>query len=510
MKSFRIKNIKSFLDSGTIDIAPLTIFVGQNSCGKSTLLRFPVVLAQSFFTSNDTSLVLAGKYVDYGFFRDVVHNQSGETISYEFSYDVDINEKSPYGYFISRKERKKEEHVPDIRCIKMCMEIMEEDKAVSVKSVSMTIDNRRIVCFGKNAKEKYVELFARIDENNNISGCKYHFGPISTMEFKEGGFPYYDTMDLFSAIYSSSIGIGRDKIDNKTVSSVFDKLSINDESFGNKRLTKEEKRMKKIMDSFDKISTIMRQIYACFRDDAIRMDYIGPFRDAPSRIYRDSETSSNASVGVRGENTSDILIRDYRKNRKLITDISKWIEPTLGYKITVDDVGNGYFQISLVNKQGLHSNISDVGYGVSQVLPIVTQIIRSTSRARITPLSRRDRSVPIFIEQPELHLHPAAQSKLADLFANYICRNSSSQICVETHSEHLIRKLQVLISDSKNPLTSDMVKIYYVSKNARGNATVREMKIAENGKFETEWPSGFFDQSHMLTMDLLRNSAESV
>ena len=61
MKSFRVKNVKSFKDSGAIEFKPITIFVGKNSCGKSSLLRFPVVLAQTAISNTDSPLMLYGK-----------------------------------------------------------------------------------------------------------------------------------------------------------------------------------------------------------------------------------------------------------------------------------------------------------------------------------------------------------------------------------------------------------------------------------------------------------------
>ena len=73
MKSFRVKNIKSFVDSGNIEIAPITIFVGGNSCGKSSLIRFPAVLSQTFIAETDSPIKFYGKMLDYGNYEDVLH-----------------------------------------------------------------------------------------------------------------------------------------------------------------------------------------------------------------------------------------------------------------------------------------------------------------------------------------------------------------------------------------------------------------------------------------------------
>lgn len=107
------------------------------------------------------------------------------------------------------------------------------------------------------------------------------------------------------------------------------------------------------------------------------------------------------------------------------------------------------------------------------------------------------------MEQPELHLHPAAQAELANLLVRSANMSRSRRILVETHSEHLIRKLQVLIADPEVPIDSDQVAFYYVEKDVDGNSHIRKMDINKNGQFEKVWPSGFFDKSYELTSELL-------
>ena len=108
----------------------------------------------------------------------------------------------------------------------------------------------------------------------------------------------------------------------------------------------------------------------------------------------------------------------------------------------------------------------------------------------------------LLIEQPELHLHPAAQAELAELFVDCVKNNDGKKIIIETHSEHLIRKLQILVASPQCPITRDMVRIYYVDKDEKGEAHPEEMRILENGKFENEWPSGFFDKGYLLSREL--------
>jgi predicted ATPase len=73
MKSFEIHNIKSFVDSGVIEIKPITIFVGKNSCGKSSLIRFLAVLAQTALSRSDTPILFSGNLINYIFKVTVIY-----------------------------------------------------------------------------------------------------------------------------------------------------------------------------------------------------------------------------------------------------------------------------------------------------------------------------------------------------------------------------------------------------------------------------------------------------
>ena len=107
----------------------------------------------------------------------------------------------------------------------------------------------------------------------------------------------------------------------------------------------------------------------------------------------------------------------------------------------------------------------------------------------------------LMIEQPELHLHPKLQSQMADMFSKAISNsNNGNTLIIETHSEHLIRKIQVLIA--KGELDKEKVSVWYFD-NSDGTTKIKEMIIAPNGFFKEPWPNGFFDDSANLSWELL-------
>lgn len=132
----------------------------------------------------------------------------------------------------------------------------------------------------------------------------------------------------------------------------------------------------------------------------------------------------------------------------------------------------------------VRSNLIDVGYGASQAIPVL-QAALSYSVG------------PLFIEQPEIHLHPRAQGALA----NILCETSRHrQVVIETHSVHMINRARILIAKGKLPPGNVMV--LYVKRGRKGSR-VRAIPILDNGDFGAPWPEGFFDERYEDTMQLL-------
>ncbi|MFC1605222.1 DUF3696 domain-containing protein, partial [Planctomycetota bacterium] len=100
----------------------------------------------------------------------------------------------------------------------------------------------------------------------------------------------------------------------------------------------------------------------------------------------------------------------------------------------------------------------------------------------------------LIVEQPEIHLHPAAQANLADLFVHYA--NEGKQLVVETHSEHLLLRVRRRIAEGK--ISPDKVRIFLVEKS--GTSTrIRCLKLEKNGHFQ-RWPKGFFEEGYKEAM----------
>jgi len=130
------------------------------------------------------------------------------------------------------------------------------------------------------------------------------------------------------------------------------------------------------------------------------------------------------------------------------------------------------------------SNLIDVGYGASQVLPVIIGCFSPSTS-------------PLLVEQPEIHLHPRAQGTVAEL----LCSTSRHrQVIIETHSEHMINRARILVAQGKIP--AENVIINYISRKREGSF-VKPITVEPNGDFGGAWPAGFFDERYQDTMRLL-------
>lgn len=347
MKSFRIKNIKSFKDSGEIEIKPITIFVGKNSCGKSSLLRFPIVLAQTATSNTDSPIMFYGKMLDYGNYEDVVFGGKKDNIEFAIHYDVNINDLQDERYRV--EEEIIASNTEDVKDTWMKICVGKKDNKMYVDTVELYVENMLISGFYYNNDVYIVKLNSLYVEGNFLEE-KYELN-LKSVEF-DTFFPIYDSKEKFSSI----VELVYDKLpeynDEKKIQELYNKLYNNVNPFGDDDYTDQERKIMRISGGFDYASTLISHVYQRFKIKSIITTYIGPFRESPERVYRDSETQSR-NVGVKGENVSTLLIRDFHKNNKLIEAISEWLNKTMGYNLQIKDMGSNLFQIMLVNREGV-------------------------------------------------------------------------------------------------------------------------------------------------------------
>ena len=215
--------------------------------------------------------------------------------------------------------------------------------------------------------------------------------------------------------------------------------------------------------------------------ESIDVDYIGPFRILPDRMFHLSGKTVFHNTGIAGENAYAMLAISYLDKTELHEKVGEWYQTYFdGWKLNVENK-RPYFQI-LLSKNNTDVNIVDVGQGMNQALPLVV-------RANI----KKENSI-IVLEQPELHLHPAAHGDLMQLFAKSAKENNQTFI-IETHSENMLLRLRRLIVENTDfCFTKDDVIIYWVEDHEEQGQELREITIDEDGVL-SDWPAGVFNEN---------------
>lgn len=198
------------------------------------------------------------------------------------------------------------------------------------------------------------------------------------------------------------------------------------------------------------------------------------------------------------------------------TFLNNWINKLkIGKEISVQGTDEGLGVLVYLKKENEeYSLLSDEGYGITQLVALLLQIENSILNATRQAISvagfgqgpLQYEPTTIYLEEPEVHLHPKFQSRLAEMFVEAY-REYNIRFIVETHSEYLIRKLQVMVADKENELTSNDVSLNYVDKDENGISHNRQIKILEDGRLSEPFGSGFYDEADDLAMELMKYKA---
>ncbi|MBC6935335.1 MAG: DUF3696 domain-containing protein [Chloroflexi bacterium] len=216
------------------------------------------------------------------------------------------------------------------------------------------------------------------------------------------------------------------------------------------------------------------------------ISYLGPLRQYPQRSYLWSGASPRR-IEPNGENTIAVLIASERSGDTVHKHVAEWLtkmELVNAFEVTALDKDKRFYETTV--KVGVvTSSLLDVGFGISQILPVITLLF-------FVP----EGSI-VLLEQPELHLHPGAQAHLADLLL-HVAETRKLQVIVESHSEHLLRRLQRRIAEVESAFaTPENIKMYFCEKGS-GGSTIRPVDVDIFGQI-LNWPENFFGD---LTGDL--------
>jgi len=237
------------------------------------------------------------------------------------------------------------------------------------------------------------------------------------------------------------------------------------------------------------IFSILRNSQKIFFSNFRDLKVIGPHRRRPNRIELINPFEITKNVGIEGQNILNVLKNATPDDINELNIRLKTLQILYSVSTEFREEDNS-IKVLVKDNNGLSVSLTDVGYGVGQILPIVVECVISKNKI-------------ITIEQPELHLHPTLQSNLTDLII-WSSKINNNKFILETHSEHMILRLKRRLrenfekEDKGDPnvetLTNDItINVITTNKNHPSSQN-KLLKITSSGNFNGKWPEGFFEE----------------
>jgi predicted ATPase len=532
MKTIRVEKFRCLADTGDIQIKPLTVVVGQNSSGKSTFLRAFPLLKQSIESRTTGPILWNGRLVDFGSYEDAHQNDAEDGI--RLSFRLNLGGDDPrYFYYVENAYSliHARSSLVDNPSVYISMQLTEDKKKerTRIDELVLLLEDSKIHL--KFSEDDSVIKFQVNDLDVLKLGGKYiarKIGNSSLLPIIAESSPKRDiesdiarvSASIVSPRYASSQTLLEKLIEytkklnhprSKTETIV--RMSLSFAAGSSEAMLKDMQNNKYSNDTWKKKTSSWNEINQQFQelrnlvianmvpfiiekcDDMLsvfskQISYIGPVRATAERYYRTQDLAVD-EVDYQGQNLA-MFLRNLTDAE--MQNFSDWTSKNLGFKARLQP-SLGHLSIKIKpNDSKKEFNVADTGFGFSQILPIITQLWLLSARRRTTRQNRLG-TTTFAIEQPELHLHPRLQGRLADTFveALRIAKNKTIDLnlVIETHSEALINRLGYLVSEGKI-LPEDINIVIFDFSEDTGTTTTKISTFNRDG-YLSGWPIGFFD-----------------
>jgi len=470
MFKLKLNNYRGFLNQ-EFDFSRVNILIGENSAGKSSIFKFLMALKQSLRSPNnkDSNLTLSGEDVDLGNYKETIYNHEiDRNLSFSFEFGEDY-----HSFFSSVfiEEPNEINNLPEHTAqSKIVLNFELTNDLSSHKNIIFSISNEILGTIkfvfpqDENIAEQDIYLIGRSPKCELIFESK-HFN--QTFELKEIEYQKEAFLTIVSGELENSIT-----------------------KYSNLEEIKHYELYKHIA------YLLMSQNY--LQKQLSRFEYVNPLlHNKVERIYLVGDKKNIRQV----KNFRDLIdIFEFSPKETLKTGLTNFLV-NLGLFDNFSIKKEGSAREFRVNINGIDSNILDVGFGVSLQIPIFAQALLSENAHRITAADKKivyeDKGETLLIEQPEVHLHPALQAKFMETLLSI---GNNNVYFIETHSEHIIRMLQVMVKTKK--ISSDAISIHYFKKEGT-EMQKSEHKIEFDGVLMPNFPKGFYDVSYNLALNLM-------
>lgn len=524
IKKIGFKNYKAFMQ-GEMEIKPLTFLVGANSVGKSSLIQLLLMLQQTCVeaTPNDKSAFkLNGKNISLGENINLLkdkdkHNEFGLSFKLDRQSSRVLFRRTSDGFYsilqrifmfagaglfsfdeVDEWKNKRE------KFLNFLSKARESNSGILSRLINAdNVDKSyRELVFSYDFLHDVHFAFKNIETCELLFGFKYVGNSISKIsaieltsmtlsvngkvlislslkgagknrQFSLMSFFYNEGKDFCNSDYNKQLSELMPK-EGANLFLMFERVSLEFDMFVFSR-NKKISIFLWVLLSF--LNHSIKSLASCFDEQSI--NYVSPLRAYPKRYYfLDRSHVSSSLDTLDGDSITEIL----KEKPELRHQVNEWLKH-FNLQIDVEAIEEIIHKLK-VNQNGLELDITDVGFGISQVLPVIVQGF----------FAKKD-SITV-IEQPEVHLHPKMQADLGDLFIDIALpkngegqRKMQKSMLVETHSEYLLKRIRRRIAMGE--IKSSDVAIYVVeSAKAPRRSVIRKLDIDSTGTFE--WPEEFY------------------
>lgn len=562
-----IENFKGIGSRQSIDLRPVTLLFGPNSAGKSTILQALHYLREILERGNvDPDRTIAGGLIDLGGFVTLVHNHElDRTVTLKVVLDL-LDEQGSYGlplnaglsigepefaelpvrYLIGESEEYRDYAIVQDVGLEVDIRWSALEQAPYVSRLAIELDGEPLAVIVSPPSEGRAQL---TDFNLKHPLLKQAVHPddyVTEDEAEEMGLQSAEELGIeddhsevfFNAIWELSREVAADRSTPNTPDDQLriavgtehgalpwlDRDLILDIRDPDVKKAELEERTPRVNGLRALLSEMILGPARLVRDHLMQMTYIGPLRDIPTRSYR-PQASPDEARWAHGLAAWDLLYNDRRGD--LMDEVNIWLSGEERLRTTYrlervefkeipvpsamhqmferglneDDIGElQELYLSLATRteialrdfeKGILVAPGDVGVGISQMVPVIVASLRKQDGV-------------LGIEQPELHVHPAIQVGMGDLFIKAAAGDedqltSGKTLLIETHSEHimlrLLRRVREQTEGEVPPgvlgLTPDDLSVIYVESSVEG-VRFRPLRVSPDGDFVDRWPQGFF------------------
>jgi len=555
IRQWKIRNFKAIQDDMfDLEFAPITVFAGANSSGKSTVIQSILLVMQTLASQKTATLALNGELVSMGAFDDIWNyttiNDDGEvtdTLDYTFSIDgrnndiIDVHLKF---FPISGTET---------RLVEATYQILYEDTDLSL-TVRYNIDNDEyeLVDMSPLFEDEIIDRFNDdgLQEIQPLVGNPIRMNglfpgrirvtaktPPKKINWENALVDPFDKRlnehDLSQEVSEEYKQLIYRVARRNNIAGFVQQGSHNTEievvhTLGDYRnwfydLSQREiellqNELKSSLDNlyvdenkYKRIPIMQNDVEKHLGNQMLnKFRYLGAHRIQPQIVFSPDITSKWSEVGINGANVAATLrenslrtIRWYdpktfsMRETSLIHAVGVWLQ-FFGLLENIMTEEQGKLGTMLkIRSHGVQRDLdlTSVGFGTSQILPIIVQGL-------LTPPSG-----VFIVEQPEVHLHPHLQSLLANFFVALTMANV--QCIVETHSENLVNQLRLFIAKKDLNLRDD-IRLYFAQRDEIYGTSFEEVMLDDDGDI-MNWPNGFMDESkHQAELMLAAILGDSV